>query len=227
MFEHNASGFRVVDVLVMAGGSGRRLGLNVEKPMAPLLGRPMVGWVIHSACASGCARRIYVCTSPNTPKTTRYAERIGLDVCIGSGKDYVEDLAYALRTLKLGVTLVLPSDTPLIKPSTLRALVHKYFEEEAELLALATPRHALEELGLGPQYTMEVGGDEVCLAGVFVLDASKINLEGGRLLAEKYFVWREATELLNVNTKLEMDFAEKCLRFEKRLEGLDGGVRLG
>jgi len=116
-----------IPALIMAGGRGRRLGGELEKPVVELAGKPMVEWVARSATQAGCVTRIIVCASPKTPLTAHHARLLGLEVFQASGLGYVEDLVEAVDALRLGVTLVLPSDTPLVRPSTIRSLVGEYF----------------------------------------------------------------------------------------------------
>lgn len=198
-----------MDALIMAGGKGSRLGLPVEKPLLLVHGKPMVDWVVGSLLGAGVAKNIWVCVSPNTPLTARHAERLGLGVYMGVGDGYVWDMVRAIRDLGLGHTLVLPSDTPLIRPSTIRFVCEKYFELGAEALTLAVRRRALRELGLDAEYRVFLGDEEVCPVGISVLDGRKV---GGGLLRERYVVWHDACELVNVNSVGELVFVGRLLQ---------------
>ncbi|MGF3523237.1 MAG: NTP transferase domain-containing protein, partial [Candidatus Bathyarchaeia archaeon] len=59
-------------VLVMAGGKGKRMGLPLEKPLLPFLGKPLVDWVVEAAKAATKVSEVYVVTSPNTPETEKW-----------------------------------------------------------------------------------------------------------------------------------------------------------
>ena len=37
-----------VPALIMAGGKGKRMGLPVEKPLLPFLGKPLIDWVAEA-----------------------------------------------------------------------------------------------------------------------------------------------------------------------------------
>jgi len=207
-----------VVALIMAGGRGRRLGGDLEKPMVKLGGRPMIEWVAHSTIRAGCVSRLIVCASPNTPLTARHAGLMGLEVFSASGRGYVEDLVEAIRTLRLGVVLVLPSDTPLVRPSTLRSLVSEYFRRGATVLTLCVPKADVLALGAEPKYSVVVGGRELCPVGISVLDGLRLHYQESSA-DEDYLVWRDAEELLNVNTLSDLRLAEKLLHEESGAEG--------
>ena len=44
-----------VPALIMAGGKGKRIGLPVEKPLLPFLGKPLIDWVAEAVicCKEG------------------------------------------------------------------------------------------------------------------------------------------------------------------------------
>lgn len=199
-----------VVALIMAGGRGERLGGGLEKPMVKLVGKPMVEWVIHSTIQTGCVSRLIVCASPHTPLTARHAEILGLDVFRASGRGYVEDLVEAIRTLRLGVTLVLPSDTPLVKPSTLHSLVSEYFRRGAASLTLCVPKIDTLVPGTEPGYTVTLFGSEFCPVGISVLDGRRLHVQESGA-GDDYLVWQDPLELLNVNTPCELRLAERLL----------------
>jgi GTP:adenosylcobinamide-phosphate guanylyltransferase len=48
-----------VPALIMAGGKGKRMGLPVEKPLLPFLGKPLIDWVakaVESTAKAGAGR---------------------------------------------------------------------------------------------------------------------------------------------------------------------------
>ena len=196
--------------LIMAGGRGERLGGKLEKPMVKLVGKPMVEWVAQSVTRSGRVSRVIVCASPNTLLTARHAKLLGLEVFTASGRGYVEDLIEAIKALQLGVTLVLPSDTPLVRPSTLHTLVSEYFKRGVASLTLCAPKIDVLALGAEPGYCVTAGGRELCPVGISVLDGRRLQAQESGV-DEDYLVWRDPAELLNVNTPSELRLAERLL----------------
>lgn len=41
-----------IPALIMVGGKGKRIGLSVEKPLIPFLGKPLVDWVVDAVKSS-------------------------------------------------------------------------------------------------------------------------------------------------------------------------------
>jgi adenosylcobinamide-phosphate guanylyltransferase len=58
-------------VLIMAGGKGKRMGLPVEKPLLPFLGKPLLDWVVEAVVSAERVSGFYVVTSANTPETEK------------------------------------------------------------------------------------------------------------------------------------------------------------
>lgn len=114
----------------MAGGRSTRFG-GGEKPMATLLGKPLVGWVVD-ALERGNAGPVSVATSPRTPATARWARARGLAVIETPGRGFVEDAALAARRLGLPL-LVVAADLPRLPPETVAATIRRYGETHRPL----------------------------------------------------------------------------------------------
>jgi len=68
-----------MDGLIMAGGKGTRLGLNIEKPLLEIKGKPMIDYVIETLLKSKVGT-IYIAVSKNTRKTEHHIrEKYALD----------------------------------------------------------------------------------------------------------------------------------------------------
>ena len=52
-----------VPALIMAGGKGKRIGLPVEKPLLPFLGKPLIDWVAEAVASAQKVSEFYVVTS--------------------------------------------------------------------------------------------------------------------------------------------------------------------
>ena len=108
--------------VLMAGGLGTRMHSAVPKHFHPLLGRPMVDWIIAAGRDAG-ADPIVVVASPATRE--RFDES-GVTVAVqeeplGTG-DAVRSDARALADYD-GDVLILSGDTPMLTAALLRELV--------------------------------------------------------------------------------------------------------
>jgi GTP:adenosylcobinamide-phosphate guanylyltransferase len=171
----------------------------------------MVDWVIEAVVSVVDASSVWICVSSNTPVTERHAVDLGFKVYRARGAGYVEDMADALNTLGLNHTLVVPSDTPLIRSSTLASLVQEYARTGKESITLCADREASVAAGLSHEYCVPVDGREVCPVGVAVVNGSKIHVGGGNL-SEAYYVWPDPIELINVNTPRELSMAQRLIQ---------------
>ena len=112
-----------VTALIMSGGRGSRLG-NVDKGSLSICGKPMVKWVMDNLINAGI-EKIIVSASVRTYYTLRILKEIHSDVYISSGIDYVTDLSFALKLIRLRPLLVMPVDAPLITPDIILDFINK------------------------------------------------------------------------------------------------------
>jgi bifunctional UDP-N-acetylglucosamine pyrophosphorylase/glucosamine-1-phosphate N-acetyltransferase len=112
-------------VVILAAGQGTRMRSSTPKLAHRLCGRPLLAWPIAAAREAG-AGRIVVVDSPE-----RRLEEIageGVEIAIQAEQRGTADaLAAAARWIEEAKTvLVVNGDTPLIRPSTLRALAGEH-----------------------------------------------------------------------------------------------------
>ena len=86
-----------VPALIMAGGKGTRMGLPGEKPLLPLLGKPLVDWVAEAVASAQNVSEFYVVTSTNTPETEKHCQNKGWKVLRTDAKGYHNDLKQATQ----------------------------------------------------------------------------------------------------------------------------------
>ncbi len=122
--------------LILAAGAGTRMKSKKPKVVHEMLGKPLVRWVVDAARAAGCTQT---------------------HVVIGHGREQVEPLlddcviSYQLEMLGTGHTVmcaadkfedyrgcvvVLCGDSPLIRPSTIEALVETHSKSGAAATVL-------------------------------------------------------------------------------------------
>lgn len=123
------------DVVVLAAGAGRRLHSATAKPLLPLAGRPLIGYVLDAARRLAPRRLVVVC-----PPDKSFAQAVrALDskaVCAIQRRPAgtADALRCALPHLaKSGSALVMCADTPLLAAASLRRLQRRAAEKPALL----------------------------------------------------------------------------------------------
>lgn len=120
---------RVTDALLFCGGEGSRLradGIEVEKPLVEVGGRPMLERAL-SALRESRVERVGLVVSPAAPATRDRAHELASEhesvhVVETPGEGYVEDLTRALDAVGRPA-LTVASDLPLLTPAVVeRAL---------------------------------------------------------------------------------------------------------
>jgi adenosylcobinamide-phosphate guanylyltransferase len=128
------------------------------------------------------------------------------------GKDYVSDVGYAVRRLKLETVLTISADLPLVTGEIIdRIIIEKYRRCNKPALAVVVPLETKERLGLEGEYILEAGNKRLVPAGINIIDGSRID-EGE--LDEEMLIIDEEEVAVNVNTPNDLKIAE--LLFSKR-----------
>lgn len=198
-----------IAALVMAGGKGTRMKLNMEKPLIEVGGKPVIEYVLTALKRARKIDRVIVATSPATPKTTALMTQLGVEVIRTPGKDYVSDMGYTVQTLKLGVFLAIAADLPLIKPEMIDAIVTRYEECGKPALTVAVPLSVKDRLGMCIDYSFKEGEQDLVPVGINVIDGSK--RYGDEWLDQDIFVLDCEELAVNINTVEELKLAEETL----------------
>jgi bifunctional UDP-N-acetylglucosamine pyrophosphorylase/glucosamine-1-phosphate N-acetyltransferase len=122
--------------VLMAGGLGTRMHSAVPKHFHPLLGRPMVDWIIAAGSAAGADPIVVVAS----PATRDWFDESGVTVAIqeeplGTG-DAVRSAHTALEGYD-GDVLILSGDTPMLTAALLQELVATHRREGADATILS------------------------------------------------------------------------------------------
>ncbi len=200
-----------VPALIMAGGKGTRMGLPVEKPLLPLLGKPLIDWVAKAVSSAQNISEFYVVTSANTPETEKHCQLRGWKVLRTDAKGYHNDLKQAtLMAGLMGPVLTIPADSPAIKGKFLDKIVSQFEECGKDFYAVFVPIETREDLGLSVDSTDEYNGVWYAVSGVNIVNGSKIQGEGK--IETCALITKEVEVLLNINTTKDLKLAEKIFQ---------------
>jgi adenosylcobinamide-phosphate guanylyltransferase len=195
-----------VAALVMAGGKGTRMALSEEKPLLKVGGKTVIEHVLSALKDAKKVDSIVVAVSIYTPKTARFLAKFPVKVIKTPGKEYVSDMGYAVKKLKLRTVLAIAADLPLITGEVVDAIVECYEQCGKPALAVVVPMETKEKLGLGGEYAFELEGRRVVPAGINVIDGRRIDEEE---LGQGFCLLDRKEVALNINTLEELKIAER------------------
>ena len=194
--------------IIMAGGKGSRMGLNVEKPLIKIKGKFMILYVIDALRESQSISRIIVAVTKKVPETSKIIKQMGIEVLETPGLGFIEDLKYAIRTLRLHHVLVICADIPLITADIIDFIVDRYWRSGKPALAVYIPIHVYKRLCLVPEYKFKIRGVEVVPAGVNIIDGTKIDQP---YLEEEHLILEDIRLAVNVNTQKALSIVKTLL----------------
>jgi len=196
-----------MDALVMAGGPGNRLGKG-EKPLIDLCGKSMISYVLNVLHQSERVDKIFVATSPHTPKTEKYLKNTRIKVIKTKGIGYVSDLVEATEILGLRTPfLVVMSDLPLLSAKLIDEIIDVYCKINKPALSVYVPISVCKDAGIRPSTVLNVDGELIVPAGVNILDGSLIKEEQG----EHRLVLKYQELAVNVNTIDDLRICKQLL----------------
>jgi adenosylcobinamide-phosphate guanylyltransferase len=198
-----------VNALVMAGGKGTRMTLNVEKPLIEVCGKPLILYVLDALREAKKIDRIIVATTVRTPRTTALMRKLGVEVIETPGKDYVSDMGWVVQTLKLGVFLAIAADLPLVKPEMIDAIVERYEICGKPALTVAVPLEVKTSLGMCIDYSFKNQEIDAVPVGINVIDGTK--RYGDEWLDQDIYLANHKELAININTIDELHLVERLL----------------
>jgi adenosylcobinamide-phosphate guanylyltransferase len=195
----------------MAGGKGKRMGLPVEKPLLPFLGKLLIDWVVDAVASAEKVSEFYVVTSENTPETEKHCINMGWQVLQTDAKGYHSDLKQAVQEAGWGgALLTIPSDLPALSGRFLDKVVSTFEVCGKDFLAVFVPIKARENLELSISSTDEYQGVWYAVAGVNIVNGAKIHGKGK--IKTSAIITEEIEVLLNINTLKDLEIAEKIVK---------------
>lgn len=202
-----------MDAIVMAGGMGRRLG-KIEKPLTPLLGRPLISYVLSALLGSKGIEHIFVATSPKVKKINDWLcdfkkGHDNVEIIATEGKGFVHDMVSSVEKAGIkGQVFVIMADLPLVTPELIDRIIGKYHEINTPALSVHMKLDVFTKLGLRPDTVFHRNSGFVVPCGINILDADKIREE-----QEDYNLILEDEGLaLNVNTRNDLEVCERYLK---------------
>ena len=200
-----------VPALIMAGGLGKRMGLPVEKPLLPFLGKPLVDWVAQAVASAQNVSEFYVVTSANTPETEKHCQSKGWNVLRTDAKGYHNDLKQAVSMAGLmGPVLTIPADSPAVTGKFLDKIINQFEVCGKDFYAVFVPIQVRESLGLSIDSTDEYKGEWYAVSGVNIVNGAKIQGEGK--IETSALITKEVEVLLNINTLKDLEISERIMK---------------
>lgn len=198
-----------ISALIMAGGKGERFGLNVEKPLALFMGKPLIEWVAKAIQSSSKISEFYVVTSPHTPKTEEKCLRNGLRVIRTDGKGYHEDLKQAVIEGELyHPILTVSSDLPALTGNFIDRVVSIYERCGKPALTVLVPVEKFKALGFSTPSLYNYEGVYYAVSGVNIIDGAKIFEEK---MDQETVILEDVEAVININSYEDLKKAEHFL----------------
>jgi len=206
-----------VTALVMAGGKGTRMKLQEEKPLLNVCGKSMIERVLDALRNAEKVDEVVVVVSKHTPKTAKMMEKFSVKVLETPGEDYVSDMQYAIKKLKLGTVVTVSADLPLVTGKVIDEVAGRYEHCGKPALTVAIPAETGERLGLKADYILQMGGRRLVPAGINVIDGKRID---ETKLEEETFVIDREEVAVNVNTLEDLKIAERLSKASVSTDGI-------
>ena len=165
----------------MAGGRGRRLILDFEKPILIINGRTMIERIIDELRRSDLDG-IYVCTTKDTPLTERLVSRTyegeKVKVINTAGLGYIEDMRECAKRAVLKEPFIyISADLPLINSRMINYIISFYESREEDALSVFLKREVYERYDIGAEMVLHYKGEEIVPVGINIIDGGRIEEE--------------------------------------------------
>jgi GTP:adenosylcobinamide-phosphate guanylyltransferase len=196
----------------MCGGRASRMQQQqggIEKPLIKVDGVAMVERVISALASSNRFDRIIAAVSPNTPKTNEFLKSKGIEIIETAGEGYSQDLSHLLSKLKPHKVVVVPGDIPLLNSQIVKEILNTIDDddrqEQEQAISVILEKGFVEEIGVKPSIVLM---NQYCHSGITIFNSMVVSTEP---VKEHYLVMNRKEIALNVNTKEELELAEKLL----------------
>jgi len=136
--------------VVLAAGMGTRMKSDLPKVLFPVLGRPMIHYVLDALEAAGVGRKIVVVGYRAEDVQAELAGRRGVEFALQAerlGTGHAVKMAQPRLAGHRGPVVILAGDSPMVQASSLRRLL-EHFAAERPACLLGT-LHKADPTGLG------------------------------------------------------------------------------
>jgi adenosylcobinamide-phosphate guanylyltransferase len=190
----------------MCGGRASRMQQQTseEKPLLKVDGVEMIELVISALGSSKRFDRILAAVSPNTPKTKEFLKSKGIETIETAGQGYSQDLSHLLSKLEPEKVLIVPADIPLLNSQIINEILSTTADRQEPAISIVLEKEFVEEIGVKPSIVF----DQYCHSGITIFNTMAV---GPGLVKEYYLAMNRKEIALNVNTKEELELAEKLL----------------
>lgn len=185
---------------------------GIEKPLLKVDGVAMVDRVISALASSHRFDRIVAAVSPNTPNTNEFLKSKGIETIETAGEGYSQDLSYLLSKLKPQKVVAVPGDIPLLNSQIVNEILNIIGDddddrqEQEPAISIILEKGFVEGIGVKPSIVLM---NQYCHSGITIFNT--IAAVGTEPVKECYLVMNRKEIALNVNTKEELELAEKLL----------------
>ena len=191
----------------MCGGRASRMQqIDMEKPLLKVDGVEMVERVISALASSDRFDRIVAAVSPNTPGTNKFLKSKAIETIETAGEGYSQDLSYLLSILKPQKVVAVPGDIPLLNSKIVNEIISAIDERQKQepAISIILEKGFVEGIGVKPSIVL----NQYCHSGITIFNTMVV---GAEPVEERYLVMNRKEIALNVNTKEELELAEKLL----------------
>ncbi|HEY6755795.1 MAG TPA: NTP transferase domain-containing protein [Nitrososphaera sp.] len=203
---------------VMCGGRASRMKqqqqqhqkqqqAGMEKPLLRVDGVAMVERVISALASSDRFDRIIAAISPNTPKTNEFLKSKCIETIETAGEGYSKDLSQLLSKLKPDWVMAVPGDIPLLNSHIVNEILDSIadVQEHEPAISIIIEKGFVDGIGVKPSIIVL---DQYCHSGITLFNTRVVGTEP---VKEHYLVMNRKEIALNVNTREDLDLAEKLL----------------
>jgi adenosylcobinamide-phosphate guanylyltransferase len=182
---------------------------GIEKPLLKVEGIAMVERVISALAGSYRFDRIVAAVSPKTHKTNEFLKSKGIETIETAGEGYSQDLSRLLSKLRPQKVVAVPGDIPLLNSQIVNEILNFIDDDDRQeqepAISIILEKGFVEEIGVKPSIVLM---NQYCHSGITKFNSVAVGTEP---VKERYIVMNRKEIALNVNTREELELAEKLL----------------